>query len=123
MAAAALSGSFRASSFFLDGRISSEQNLLVEPRVSQETITGFDDDAYTLLSPITVVYERTEHGFVASFPEANFAVSGITKTDARQALETEILDAFDDWTVDESALGPGPLEQLAVLKRHIAKKP
>jgi hypothetical protein len=120
--AAALTGPFRASPFFVDVRSSSEQNLLVEPRISRETLSSLDDDAFELLRPITITFERTEFGYIASFSEANMAVSGITKHDALQALEVEILDAFEDWMADESALGPGPSQQLAVLKNYISKK-
>lgn len=99
--------------------MSGVQNL--KPRVSQETITELEDDGYKLVAPITIEYERTEGGYTASFPQANMTVSGTTKLDARQALEIEILDAFEDWTADESALGPGPRQQLAVLKKYISK--
>lgn len=68
---------------------------------------------------MTIRFERADFGYEASFHEANFAASGITRQDAYQALEAEILDAFDDWTADESALGPGPRQQLAVLKEYI----
>ena len=78
-----------------------------------------DKDDYSLLKPIPIQYERVGTGFIASFPHANIAISGLTKQDAREALEIEILDAFDDWTADESALGVGPRQQLAILKRYI----
>ena len=75
--------------------------------------------SYSLLKPIPIQYERVGTGFIASFPQANIAISGLTKQDAREALEIEILDAFDDWTANESALGVGPRQQLAILKRYI----
>jgi hypothetical protein len=96
-------------------------NELNEPRITEDFISGFDDDDYRLLTRIPIRLERTDSGFVASFNEANIAIGGTTKADARQALEVEILDAFDDWTADETALGIPTREQLAVLKRYIAK--
>lgn len=110
-----------ASSFFLSTRGFSEQNLLVEPRRFDESIASVEDDGYVLLKPIVVSYERTNNGYIASFREANIAIVGTSKFDARQALEVEILDAFDDWTANESALGPGPKQQLSVLKTYLKK--
>ena len=99
----------------------SAQNLWDGPRVSEIQIDQFEATEYQIVKPITIRYERADFGYIASFEDANFAVSGITKQDAYQALEMEILDAFDEWIADESALGPGSLQQLAVLKKHIQK--
>jgi len=57
----------------------------------------------------------------AQFTEANFAVSGISRQDAFQAITEEMLAAFDDWAADESKLGPGPKQQLAVLRQYLGK--
>jgi hypothetical protein len=95
--------------------------LLNEPLVTEGEIQRFESDDHRLLRPITVRFERSGRGYVARFDEANFAISGTTKQDAFQALETEILDAFDDWTGDESILGPGPRQQLAVLRNYIER--
>lgn len=119
-----MAAAFWISSSGIGGRVfewvQSEQNPLIEPDTSEGFINHLDD-SYRLLSPIRVKYERSGDGFLASFAEANIAVSGLTKQDACEALVMEILDAFDDWTADESALGPGPLEQLTVLKKYITK--
>lgn len=98
-----------------------EQNSLVEPRITEELIESLPDNTHRLLKPIEVRYERFEWGYMASFVQANIAISGITKSDAREALIDEILDAFDDWTGDESALGVGPRQQLAVLRNYIVR--
>ena len=98
------------------------RTLLTEPPLTEIQIQRFeDDDEHRLVRPITIRFERSGLGYVASFREANFAVSGITKQDAHQALEAEILDAFDDWTADESALGPGPRQQLSVLRQYVER--
>lgn len=110
-----------ASSFEWAG--SQQQNRLIEPAICEAFIDALADDAYFLLQPIPIRYERVGAAFIASFPHANIATSGFTKHDAGEALEIEILDAFDDWTADESVLGAGPQGQLEVLKRYICKKP
>jgi hypothetical protein len=79
-------------------------------------------DGYTIQRPIPVKYqEASDTDIEASFEEANIAISGNSRQDAYQALIEEILTAFDDWSADESALGPGPRRQLAVLRGYIAK--
>jgi hypothetical protein len=75
------------------------------------------------MEPIPIQYERGRMGYTASFEEANIAISGMSKFEAYHALEVEIMDAFDDWSADESALGRAPRQQLAVLKRFIHKHP
>jgi len=99
----------------------SAANVVEEPRITDGAISHFEDDAYRLLTPIPVRFERMENGYVVNFDEANMATAGLTKTDASHALEVEILDAFDDWTADETALGIPTRRQLMVLKRYIAK--
>lgn len=108
---------------FTISREATSTNKLTEPRITHEYIHTFGDTSYDLTTPILIEYERDQFGYTANFIEANIAISGVTKSDARCALEVEILDAFDDWNADESALGRGPREQLTVLKRYISKKP
>jgi hypothetical protein len=98
-------------------------NTVSEPRITHDFIHALEEKAYGLLSPILIEYERDPHGYTASFLEANMAATGSSKIDARKMLETEILDALDDWTADESTLGPGPRQQLTVLKKYIVKNP
>jgi hypothetical protein len=79
-------------------------------------------EGYTIRRPIPVKYEvASDTDVEASFEDANIAISGNSRQDAYQALIEEILTAFDDWSADESALGPGPRKQLAVLRNYIAK--
>jgi hypothetical protein len=98
-------------------------NTLVEPRITHDYIRAFEDASYAVMEPIPIQYERGRMGYTASFEEANIAISGMSKFEAYHALEVEIMDAFDDWSADESALGRAPRQQLAVLKRFIHKHP
>jgi len=80
-------------------------------------------EGYVVKQPIRITYEEISDSEVqARFAEANFAVSGTSRQDAFQALTEEILAAFDDWSADESLLGPGPMRQLAVLRQYFGKK-
>ena len=66
---------------------------------------------YTILRPIPVTYEEMSDTDVqAGFEPANIAISGTSRQDAYQSLIEELVTAFDDWSADESALGPGPLQ-------------
>jgi hypothetical protein len=100
---------------------SASANTLIEPRITYDYIRAFEDASYALTAPIPIQYERGQLGYTASFDEANIAISGVSKFEACRALEVEILDAFDDWSADESTLGPGPRQQFAVLKQYIRK--
>ena len=79
-------------------------------------------EGYVVNQPIRITYEEiSDCEIQARFAEANFAVSGTSRQDAFQALTEEILAAFDDWSADESKLGPGPKQQLAVLRKYLGK--
>jgi len=79
-------------------------------------------EGYLVKRPIRISYEVvSDTEVLAQFAEANFSVSGISRQDAFQALTEEILAAFDDWTADESNLGPGPKQQLAILRQYLGK--
>lgn len=79
-------------------------------------------EGYVVNQPIRITYEEISDSEIeARFAEANFAVSGTSRQDAFQALTDEILAAFDDWSADESKLGPGPRQQLAVLRKYLGK--
>jgi hypothetical protein len=79
-------------------------------------------EGYVVNQPIRISYEEISDSEVqARFAEANFAVSGTSRQDAFQALTEEILTAFDDWSADESKLGPGPRQQLAILRKYLGK--
>jgi hypothetical protein len=80
-------------------------------------------EGYVVKQPIRITHEDVSDSEVqAQFAEANFAVSGTSRQDAFQALTEEMLAAFDDWSADESKLGPGPARQLAVLRTYLGKE-
>ncbi len=79
-------------------------------------------EGYIVNRPIRISYEEISDSEVqARFAEVNFAVSGTSRQDAFQALIEEILAAFDDWNANESILGPGPRQQLVVLRKYLGK--
>ena len=91
------------------------------PSPAEDIIEG-GVEGYFVQQPIRITYDEiSDSEVVASFAEANFSVSGTSRQDAFQALVEEVLAAFDDWSADESRLGPGPIQQLAVLKKYLGK--
>ena len=85
-------------------------------------IDQFPGESYALRRPIPVAIQRLEaDDFVASFEEANLAVSGETSQEAFQNLAIEILNLFEIFSEEESNLGPEPTRQLKVLKQYLAR--
>jgi hypothetical protein len=79
------------------------------------------DESYTVTRDIPVTIKPVDLEFVAEIDAANLAATGSTLSDAFQNLVAEVLDAFDYLTANEARLGPGPAQQLAHLKGHLAK--
>lgn len=82
-------------------------------------IVSLPNDEYHVLRPIPVVFEQTEDGWIAWFEQAGIGMSGTTKTEAKELLSHDILDAFILFTEEEDKLGPGPIVQLKVLRSYI----
>ena len=82
-------------------------------------IVSLPNDEYHVLRPIPVVFEQTEDGWIAWFEQAGIGMSGTTKTEAKELLSHDILDAFILFTEEEDKLGPGPIAQLKVLRSYI----
>jgi hypothetical protein len=81
----------------------------------------FPDEPYRLLKPIVVQVKRLgDDDFLASFNDANMEISGDSAQEAFQNLAAHILDVLEVLEKGESALGPEPARQLAVLRDHIA---
>ena len=82
-------------------------------------IVSLPNDEYHVLRPIPVVFEQTEDGWIAWSEQAGIGMSGTTKTEAKELLSHDILDAFILFTEEEDKLGPGPIAQLKVLRSYI----
>jgi|BarGraNGADG00312_1021997.scaffolds.fasta_scaffold50502_2 hypothetical protein len=79
------------------------------------------EDGYVVLHPIPVKIRHLDDAtYVASFEEANIAISGWNRQDAYQSLFAEILDTFDA-LVDEPQLSQHAAAQLRVLRSYLAK--
>lgn len=73
-----------------------------------------------LRRPIWVRCEYPNRGeVVAVFEQAGIAMSGDSVEDAINGLMVEILDAFEDYSAEEANLGPGPRQQLRVLREYV----
>ena len=78
---------------------------------------------FELRRPIPVDFEEVAAGAViARFPEADLAVTGNDRQDAKTGLASWILDMFDDLAAaDPRTLGRTPAMQFRVLGRHIIR--
>lgn len=73
-----------------------------------------------LQRPIWVRCEYPNRGeVVAVFEQAGIAMSGDSVEDAIDGLVAEIFDAFEDYSTEEAHLGPGPRQQLRVLREYV----
>ena len=96
------------------------QDLIFPESPDDDEIDSLED-GYLVLRPIPVRYERHAHGTIASFVQANIAISGVDAQDAYQALVAEILDTFDFLTA-EPVLSESAAKQLNVLRDYIEQK-
>ena len=79
------------------------------------------EDGYQVLQLILARIERIGAGnYLASFEEANIAISGEDSQEAYQNLVAEILDTFDTLLAEER-LSPAAVNQLAALRNYIVK--
>lgn len=84
-------------------------------------IDNLDEPGYRLLQSIPVEIRMVEYGcFLASFSDANIAISGQDSDDAFQTLKVEIIETFEV-LIEEPNLGPDAKEQLHTLDKYIAK--
>ena len=91
------------------------------PRTEHVRIKNLGEAGYQILQPIPVVIQEVApEDFLASFHEANIAISGSDNDDAYQALVAEILDTFDV-LIEERSLGPDAAEKLQTLSTYIAR--
>jgi hypothetical protein len=87
------------------------------------TVIGeFPKEPYEITTPILAVLTSVGNQFLASFIEANIAMTGSTPSEAVGNLAADILDTYELYSAEEDSLGPEPKRQLAVLRRYIAKR-
>jgi hypothetical protein len=91
-----------------------------ESKADELTIKDLED-GYAVIAPIPITIEHVgDSTYLASFDDANIAITGTDKQDAYQSLVAEILDTFDTLTT-EPHLSPMAAAQLAVLRAFIVK--
>ena len=76
---------------------------------------------YELLQPIPVEFEHvTPRAVIAHFIEADLAVTGNDRDDAKASLRPWIIDLFEDLTAAEPrTLGVTPAMQIRVLRQYL----
>jgi hypothetical protein len=84
-------------------------------------INTFAPEPYALAKPILLSVDSTEDGATAGWIDANIHSSGDSEEEAVANLKSLILDFFDQFSSEESQLGPEPKRQLSVLKTFIRK--
>jgi hypothetical protein len=94
------------------------------PRLFARWITELPNEPFTLIRSIRVIVEEAApQEFIASFREANIAMSGQSIEHALQNLTADILNAYEDLTEERpEMLGPGPRQQLEVLRTYLRSR-
>lgn len=101
--------------------LSSASTVQSSPRTEHVWIDNLGEAGYQILQPIPVeIQEVDTEDFLASFREANIAISGSDNDDAYQALVAEILDTFDV-LIEERNLGPDAAEKLRTHSTYIVR--
>lgn len=80
--------------------------------------------SHELLQSIRMEFEDVEPGIViAHFREADLSMTGVSRSDAVDSLQSWIFDIFDSLTsVDRDTLGATPAAQIRVLNRYIRRR-
>ena len=88
-----------------------------------EVIPASYENRFQLRQPIPVDFEEVAaDAVIARFSEADLAVTGNDRQDAKTGLASWILDVFDDLAAaDPRILGRTPAMQFRVLGRHIIR--
>ena len=80
-------------------------------------------EPYEVIKPLYVSIRIEEDQYIASFFDANLSESGDTREEAVLNLKEIIATTFEILiTMDESELGPGPLQQRKVLEEYVRRK-
>jgi hypothetical protein len=106
----------------LHRRLSSASSDQASPRGEHIWIDNLGEAGYDVLRSIPAEIQKVApEDFIATFRDANIAISGIDRDDAYEALLAEILDTFDSLT-EEKSLGKSAAKQLRLLQKYIAKR-
>ena len=92
---------------------------------SIDTIPAPYEDRYGLRQPIPVTFEDVaeDDAVIARFQEAELAITGSDRQDAKASLAHWILDLFDDLVAaNPQALGRTPALQIRVLNEYISRR-
>ena len=92
---------------------SSQENLVV--------YIGYIGKDFNLKRGIPIELTGSDGDWLASFLDANIAMSGDSPSDALHAVKSEIEDAYRIYR-SESKLGPEPARQLSILESYIGEK-
>lgn len=84
-------------------------------------IADLPNEPYILRRLIPVIIEEIGPAeYIASFREANIAMPGESLEEAMGNLVADILDTYEDLGAETpELLGPGPREQLAILRTYL----
>ena len=86
-------------------------------------IESFAPEPYEVVKPLHAVVRYQNEQYIASFFDANLSASGDTQVEAVLNLKDIIAGTFEILTtLQESELGPGPLQQRKVLEEFVQKK-
>ncbi len=88
----------------------------------QAWIRDFPNEPYVVSRAIPVTVAFTGDGFLASWGDANIAMTGDSESAALSELAADILDTYETYDAEADTLGPGPARQLALIKTYIAKR-
>jgi hypothetical protein len=85
-------------------------------------ITTLAPEPFELLREISVVVQPVEHGYTATFFDANINSSGDTQEEAVSNLKSLVVEIFSDLESEPAArLGPEPVRQLKVLSMFLRR--
>jgi hypothetical protein len=99
---------------------STVEDLLTEDRLTVIFLASLAPSQLTLRQILPIHITEMTHGYIASFIEANIHSSGETEWEAIDNLKALIIDAYQMLQdIEQSALGPMPSKQLAILQSFI----
>ncbi|MDZ4820182.1 MAG: hypothetical protein SGJ20_14535 [Planctomycetota bacterium] len=84
-------------------------------------IQSLNDDQLVVIKEILAVVQEDEGAFVATFFDANINASGDSQIEAVEMLKEMLASSYRLFVNREQELGTRPRQQLATLRKHIAK--